>query len=136
VAAAYAGRVVRQRYGVHRTTGRGVAYVVGLLLVIAGAQVGVARWWYARAWQERAQFVEAQRLTAALLTFRPSRPRRVGQTGYGSGLGARAFGEDEPEPVRTAYPARGTATNRRSVLVRNQRLAGPAGQPGEKCVPK
>jgi len=64
------------------------------------------------------------------------RPRRVGRTGYGSGLGARAFGEDEPEPVRTAYPARGTAANRWSVLVRDQRLAGPASQTSEKCVPK
>src|SRR5215207_1273949 len=74
--AAYAGGVVRQRYGAHRTTRRGVAYVVGLLLVIAGAQVGVAGWWYASAWQERAQFVDAQRLRAALLTFRP--PDRAG----------------------------------------------------------
>jgi hypothetical protein len=72
VGAAYAGRVVRQRFGEHRTIRRRVAYVVGLLLVIAGGQVGVAGWWYARAWQEGAQFVEAQRLRAALLTFRPS----------------------------------------------------------------
>jgi hypothetical protein len=35
------------------------------------AQLG-AGWWSARAWQDRAQFVEAQRLTAALRTFRPS----------------------------------------------------------------
>jgi hypothetical protein len=70
--AAYAGGVIGQRYGAHRTTRRGVAYVVALLLVIAGAQVGVAGWWYASAWQERAQFVDAQRLRAALLTFRPS----------------------------------------------------------------
>lgn len=69
--AAYAGGVVRQHHDPDRTTRRGVAYVLGLSIVIAGAQVGVG-WWSARAWYDRAQFVEAQRLSAALLTFRPS----------------------------------------------------------------
>jgi hypothetical protein len=40
-------------------------------MVLASAQVGVG-WWSARGWHDQAQFVEAQRLSAALLTFRPS----------------------------------------------------------------
>ena len=53
------------------TTQRGVAYVVGLSVVLTGLQVG-AGWRSARAWQDRAELVEASRLSAALLTFRPS----------------------------------------------------------------
>jgi hypothetical protein len=50
---------------------RGVAYFLGLSIVLASAQVGVG-WWSVRAWHDRTQLVEAQRLSAALLTFRPS----------------------------------------------------------------
>src|SRR5215204_1268955 len=134
--AAYAGGVVRQRYGAHRTTRRGVAYVVGLLLVIAGAQVGVAGWWYARAWQERAQFVEAQRLRAALLTFRPSDRAGFAEPATAADLAPERSVRTNPSRCAPLTPARGTAANRWSVLVRDQRLAGPASQTSEKCVPK
>ena len=69
--AAYAGGVVRQHHDSDRTTRRGAAYILGLSIVLAGAQVGVG-WWSARALYDRAQLVEPQRLSAALLTFRPS----------------------------------------------------------------
>jgi hypothetical protein len=63
--------VVWQRHGEDRTTQRGVAYVVGLSIVLTGVQAGLG-WWSARAWQFGAETVEAQRLGAALRTFRPS----------------------------------------------------------------
>jgi hypothetical protein len=42
-----------------------------LSIVLASAQVAGA-WWSVRGWHDRTQLVDAQRLTAALLTFRPS----------------------------------------------------------------
>jgi hypothetical protein len=63
--------VVRQRHSEDRTTRRGVAYVVGLSIVLTGVQAGLG-WESARAWQFGAEPVEAQRLSAALRTFRPS----------------------------------------------------------------
>jgi hypothetical protein len=63
--------VVTQHHEGHHTMRRGVAYVLGLSIVLASAQVGVG-WWSVRAWHDRTQPVEAQRLSAALLTFRPS----------------------------------------------------------------
>jgi hypothetical protein len=63
--------VVLERHGVHPTTRRGVAYVAGLSLLITGVQVGLG-WWSAGVWQLRADPVAAQRLSAALRTFRPS----------------------------------------------------------------
>ena len=63
--------MVRRHHDPDRTTRRGVAYVLGLSILLASAQVGVG-WWSARAWYDQAQFVEAQQLSAALLTFRPS----------------------------------------------------------------
>jgi hypothetical protein len=69
--AAYAGGVVSQHHDGRRTSRRGVAYLVGLSILLASAQLG-AGWWSARAWQERNHVVKAQRLSVALLTFRPS----------------------------------------------------------------
>jgi hypothetical protein len=63
--------VVRGRHDGRRTTRRGVASLAGLSILLASAQLGVA-WWSARAWQDRNHVVEAQRLSVALLTFRPS----------------------------------------------------------------
>ena len=63
--------MVRQRHSDDRTTRRGVAYVVGLSIVLTGVQAGLG-WWSARAWQLGAEPVGAQRLSAALRTFRPS----------------------------------------------------------------
>ena len=59
--------MVRQR----STTRRGVAYVVGLSVVLTGLQAG-AGWWSLGAWHDRTHHVEASRLSVALLTFRPS----------------------------------------------------------------
>jgi hypothetical protein len=68
---AYAGGVVSGHHDGRRTTRRGIAFFAGLSILLAGAQVG-AGWWFARAWQNRNHVVEAQRLSVALLTFRPS----------------------------------------------------------------
>jgi hypothetical protein len=63
--------VVCQHHEAHRTSRRGFAYAAGLSIVLVGAQVGFG-WWSARGWHDRTEVVEAQRLSAALLTFRPS----------------------------------------------------------------
>ncbi len=63
--------MVRERHSERSTTRRGIAYVVGLSTVVAGAQVAFG-WASARDWHDRNEVVEAQRLSAALLTFRPS----------------------------------------------------------------
>jgi hypothetical protein len=63
--------VVSQHHDGRRTSRRGVAYLVGLSILLASAQLG-AGWWSARAWQDRSHVVEAHRLSVALLTFRPS----------------------------------------------------------------
>jgi hypothetical protein len=68
---AYAGGVVSEAHDDRRTTRRGIAFFAGLSILMAAVQLGAGSW-FVRDWQDRVHVVKAQRLSAALLTFRPS----------------------------------------------------------------
>jgi hypothetical protein len=91
--------VVRQRHGKDLATRRGVAYVVVLSVLLTGAQVGLG-WWSARTWQLGIKPVEAQRLSAALQTFRPSERAGLAKSATTSDLA--------PERAVRTSPARCT----------------------------
>jgi hypothetical protein len=106
LAGTYAGGVVTQHHEKSShdpTLGAVRSRAVDL---VASAQLG-AGWWSARAWQDRAQFVEAQRPTAALRTFRPSERAGLAKPATAADRAPRAFGADQPGLLRAAYPAHG-----------------------------
>jgi hypothetical protein len=63
--------VVWQRQHGRRGTRRAIGYVVALSMVLIAAQIA-AGWSAVAAWRDRAEVVQASRLSAALRTFRPS----------------------------------------------------------------
>lgn len=78
--------------------------------VASGHPPTLAGW--SRSTTKEAQFVEAQRLTAALRTFRPSERAWLAKPATAADL-ARAFGADQPGPLRAAYPAHGANARER-----------------------